>query len=102
MFWCTWGVIGAIKYFVLISAGVVSAGEDGVETIGSFSRASGTGLMINLRPVEWTTCVVALGASGIKKTEKHKHHICEYLHAYCNTCNLCSTLHLKVLSVIGV
>lgn len=34
--------------------------------ICSFSLASGTGLTMNLRPAEWTTCAVALdGMSGM-------------------------------------
>jgi len=49
------------------SAGAVE-GEDGY--VGSFSLASGTGLTMNLRPAEWTTCAVALDgmSKGKEKT----------------------------------
>lgn len=45
-------------------------GEAG--SICSFSLASGTGLTINLRPAEWTTCAVGLGEMSKKKRVRHR------------------------------
>lgn len=44
-----------------IPAGRWRAGEGEEGSVCSFSRASGTGLTMNRRPAEWTTCAVALG-----------------------------------------
>lgn len=42
------------------------------EKVCSFSLASGTGLTMNLRPAEWTTCAVALGEMSVQR-EKSQH-----------------------------
>lgn len=51
-----------------VSEGVGGTGVGEGGSVCSFSLPSGTGLTMNLRPAEWTTCAVALGA--MSKTNK--------------------------------
>lgn len=44
-------------------------GEGGF--VCSLSLPSGTGLTMNLRPAEWTTCAVALGGMSKKNNKTH-------------------------------
>lgn len=58
-----------LKRLPVSTMGAEAEGEGGF--VCSFSLPSGTGLTMNLRPAEWTTCAVALGGMSEKRNKTH-------------------------------